>query len=407
MSQQEIYALIDVNNCYVSCERVFNPKLNHRPVVVLSNNDGCVVARSEEAKALGIKMAVPFFQIQDLIEKHQVAVLSSNYALYAEMSQRFHAILAQYVAEDEQEIYSIDESFLKLTAYAQQFDLNVYAEQMRARIKQWIGLPVCVGIGRTKTEAKLANYMAKKAKRFKGICNLVEMSPQHRDYFYSLIDVSEVWGVGRQNRKKLIQYGINSVLDLAQAFSVVIQRTVMELQGQACIELERAPEARKQIVASRSFGEKITQLDDLNEALAKYVQDAVQRLRKQQALCATLIVFVQSNPFDRLLPYYNKSLAIDLDDPTDSVTVLVKNALKLLAQIYKPDVIYKKCGVMLVDLMPKQSYVPRLFADVAQMQNNENLMQAYEQIQQKYGKHKIAVGVVICLIVNGLGKKTV
>lgn len=413
MSQQEIYALIDVNNCYVSCERVFNPKLNHRPVVVLSNNDGCVVARSEEAKALGIKMAVPFFQIQDLIEKHQVAVLSSNYALYAEMSQRFHAILAQYVAADEQEIYSIDESFLKLTAYAQQFDLNVYAEQMRARIKQWIGLPVCVGIGRTKTEAKLANYMAKKAKRFKGICNLVEMSPQHRDYFYSLIDVSEVWGVGRQNRKKLTQYGINSVLDLAQcpahrlaqAFSVVMQRTVMELQGQACIELERAPEARKQIVASRSFGEKITQLDDLNEALAKYVQDAVQRLRKQQALCATLIVFVQSNPFDRLLPYYNKSLAIDLDDPTDSVTVLVKNALKLLAQIYKPDVIYKKCGVMLVDLMPKQSYLPRLFADVAQMQNNENLMQAYEQIQQKYGKHKIAVGSCYLPDRKWVGKK--
>ena len=400
MSRQEIYALVDVNNCYVSCERLFNPKLNYRPVIVLSNNDGCAVARSQEAKDLGIKMGVPLFQIKDIVKQHNVVVLSSNYALYAEMSHRFHAILGQYVAPDEQEIYSIDESFLKLTTYAKHHDLNVYARDMRARILQWIGLPVCVGIGRTKTEAKLANHMAKKAKRFHGVCNLEDMDPKHREYFYSLIDVSEVWGVGRKHSAKLKQYGIHTVLDLARssphrlgkAFSVVMQRTVLELQGQACIELEHAPEPRKQIVASRSFGEKITELDDLKEALAKYVQDAVKRLRAEQALCGTLIVFVQSNPFDKHIPYYGKSLSLDLDEPTDSVTVLVREALKILEKVYKAGVLYKKCGVILTDMVDKNSYIPALFTDHDAIQKNENLMQTYEQIQQRFGKTKLAVG---------------
>lgn len=414
MSRQEIYALVDVNNCYVSCERFFNLNLNNCPVIVLSNNDGCVVARSQEAKDLGIKMGVPLFQIKNIVEQHQVEVLSSNYALYAEMSRRFHAILGQYVAPDEQEIYSIDESFLKLTAYAQQFDLNVYAEEIRARIKQWIGLPVCIGIGRSKTEAKIANYMAKKAKRFNGVCNLVEMNPQHRDYFWSLIDVAEVWGVGRQHSKKLKQYGINTVLDLAQcsphrlgkAFSVVMQRTLMELQGQACIELEHAPEPKKQIVASRSFGEKITELDDLKEALAKYVQDAVKRLRAEHVLCGTVIVFVQSNLFDKHLPYYGKILSLDLDEPTDSVTILVRIALKILERTYKAGVVYKKCGVMLTDLIDKQRYIPALFADQEKIKSNERLMQAYENIQQKYGKTKLAVGSCYLLNRKWSGKQT-
>lgn len=215
-SEEEIYALIDVNNCYVSCERLFNPKLKNVPVIVLSNNDGCVVARSQEAKDLGIKMGIPLFQIRDIIDKHNVQVLSSNYALYAEMSNRFHSILAEYVALGEQEIYSIDECFLKVTAYAKNYDLTEYAQDMRRRILQWIGLPVCVGIGRSKTEAKLANYMAKKAKRFNSICDLSSMDPKYRDYFSSLIDVSEVWGVGLKHSKKLNSIGINTVLDLAQ-----------------------------------------------------------------------------------------------------------------------------------------------------------------------------------------------
>ncbi len=182
----KVFALVDVNNCYVSCERVFNPSLNNKPVIVLSNNDGCAVARSQEAKDLGIKMGVPLFKIKDIVQQHNVEVLSSNYALYAEMSRRFHKILLDFVTESEQEIYSIDECFLDLTAYEQNYDLTDYAHEMRNRIQKWIGLPVCVGIGRSKTQAKIANHMAKKGKRFGGVCNLVSMEPKHRDYFFQL-----------------------------------------------------------------------------------------------------------------------------------------------------------------------------------------------------------------------------
>ncbi|WP_312309796.1 Y-family DNA polymerase, partial [Acinetobacter variabilis] len=297
--QQEIYALIDVNNCYVSCERLFNPKLNHVPVIVLSNNDGCVVSRSQEAKDLGIKMAVPLFQIRDIVEQYQVQVLFSNYALYAEMSKRFHSILSEYVAPGEQEVYSIDECFLKITAYTKNHNLIEYGQDMRRRILQWIGLPVCVGIGRSKTEAKLANYMAKKAKRFNGVCDLSSMNQKHRNYFWSLIDVAEVWGVGRQQSKKLKNLGIYTVLDLAQAdchrigklFSVLMQRTVMELQGVSCIELEQTCQPKKQIISSRSFGSRVTDLEALTEAMSDYLQNAVKRLREDQSLCGCIIAF--------------------------------------------------------------------------------------------------------------------
>ena len=257
----KIFALIDVNNCYVSCERMFNPNLNNKPVIVLSNNDGCAVARSQEAKDIGIKMGVPLFQIRDIVQKYNVQVLSSNYSLYEEMSRRFHKILLEYVTEAEQEIYSIDECFLDLTAYEQIFDLSDYAHQMRDRIQKWIGLPVCVGIGRSKTQAKIANHMAKKGKRFGGVCNLATMDLKHRDYFFSIIDVSEVWGVGRKHTKKLQSMGINTVYDLAcsnpvemkKQFSIVMARTVSELQGVSCIEIEHSPESKKQIISSRSF----------------------------------------------------------------------------------------------------------------------------------------------------------
>lgn len=399
-SKQEIYALIDVNNCYVSCERLFNPSLINKPVIVLSNNDGCAVARSQEAKDLGIKMGVPLFKIRDIVEQHNVQVLSSNYALYAEMSHRFHSILGQYVAPDEQEIYSIDECFLKLTAYAEHYDLDDLAREMKDRILKWIGLPVCVGIGRTKTEAKIANHMAKKAKRFNGVCNLVDMDSRQREHFWGIIEVSEVWGVGRKHSKRLNDMGVNTVLDLSKCsphqigklFSSVMQRTVMELQGISCIELEDTPPPKKQIVASRSFGEKITDIGDMREAICKYVQDAVKRLREDGSLCGTLIVFVQSNPFDKNVPYYGKSTSIDLPEPSDSVTVLARYSLKLLDQVYKSGIQFKKCGVMLSDLIDKDSYIPELFADHESIETNERIMVAYEHIQKRFGKTKISVG---------------
>lgn len=212
-----IFALVDVNNCYVSCERVFDPSLNGKPVVVLSNNDGCVVARSAEAKALGIKMGIPLFKIKDIIQQHQVAVLSSNYTLYGEMSRRFMAILAEFVSPTEQEPYSIDECFLELTQYQQQHELTAYAQAMRATIKQWIGLPCCIGIGYSKTQAKLANQLAKKISSFNGVCDFTSIDPLILEDLLVNIEVSNIWGVGRQNKERLAALNILTALDLVLA----------------------------------------------------------------------------------------------------------------------------------------------------------------------------------------------
>lgn len=398
--EEQVFALIDINNCYVSCERLFNPKLHNVPVIVLSNNDGCAVARSNEAKALGIKMGVPYFKIKDLVAEHHVQVLSSNYALYAEMSRRFHAILGQYVAPHDQEIYSIDECFLNLTSLKQNYDLDAYCKQMQERIDQWIGLPVSIGIGRSKTEAKLANFIAKKAKRFNGVCNLYSMPPAHREVYASRIDVGEVWGIGTQQLKKLNEIGIRTVLDLmcsnphqlGKLFNVCMQRTLMELQGISCIALEDQPSPRKQIVASRSFGERITALEDLTEAMTKYVQDAVYRMRKEKLCCGVITAFVQSNPFDQQKSYYSKAQSFKFGQPTDSLLDLVKAAQHLLKQIYKQGIEYKKCGVFFSELIAKDKLVYDLFTDHHQLTKNDSLLETFEDIQQRFGKSKIAVG---------------
>lgn len=396
----KVFALVDVNNCYVSCERVFNPSLNDKPVIVLSNNDGCAVARSQEAKDLGIKMGVPLFKIKDIVQQHNVQVLSSNYALYAEMSRRFHKILLDFVTESEQEIYSIDECFLDLTAYEQNYDLTDYAHEMRNRIQKWIGLPVCVGIGRSKTQAKIANYMAKKGKRFSGVCNLVAMEPKHRDYFFSIIDVSEVWGVGRKHTKKLQSIGINTVYDLTcsspqemkKTFSIVMARTVSELQGTSCIEIEHSPDSKKQIVASRSFGNKVTELDDLKEAISMYAQDACSRLRSEKLLCGCILAFVQSNPFDPNVPFYNKSISYTFPEETDSALDLVQAATVMISHIYKEGIKYKKCGVILTCLEPKAGHTYDLLTDMNEIAKKEKLMNALESVHEKFGKKKLGVG---------------
>lgn len=396
----KVFALVDVNNCYVSCERVFNPSLNNKPVIVLSNNDGCAVARSQEAKDLGIKMGVPLFKIKDIVQQHNVEVLSSNYALYAEMSRRFHKILLDFVTESEQEIYSIDECFLDLTAYEQNYDLTNYAHEMRDRIQKWIGLPVCVGIGRSKTQAKIANHMAKKGKRFGGVCNLVSMEPKHRNYFFSIIDVSEVWGVGRKHTKKLQSMGINTVYDLTcsspqemkKLFSIVMARTVAELKGTSCIEIEHSPESKKQIVASRSFGNKVTELDDLKEAISMYAQDACSRLRSEKLLCGCILAFVQSNPFDPNVPFYNKSVSYTFPEATDSALDLVQAATVMISHIYKAGIKYKKCGVILTCLEPKAGHTYDLLTDMNEIAKKEKLMNALENVHDKFGKKKLGVG---------------
>ncbi|ENW61762.1 Y-family DNA polymerase [Acinetobacter baumannii] len=398
--ENKVFFLIDVNNMYVSCERVFDPSLNNKPVIVLSNNDGCAVARSNEAKSLNIKMGVPLFQIKDIVQQHNVIVLSSNYAMYAEMSRRFHTILASYVTDEEVEPYSIDECFVDFSAYEKNFDLEKVGQQMRQQIWKWLGLPVCVGIGRSKTEAKIANHIAKKNPGFNSVCDLVNMDPCNKEYYFSLIEVSEVWGVGRKHSKKLQSMGINTVLDLACAepremqkkFSIVMARTIYELQGISCIEIEHTPPSKKQIVASRSFGGRVTELTDLKEAISMYAQDACKRLRDEGLLCGCMIAFVQSNPFDPNVPFYNKSITGSFSEPTDCAVDFVKAATRMLNEIYKEGIKYKKCGVVLTGLEPKSGHTYDLLTDFEHIEKKECLMKAMDGIHSKFGKKKISVG---------------
>ncbi|HFG7008480.1 Y-family DNA polymerase [Acinetobacter baumannii] len=404
--ENKVFFLIDVNNMYVSCERVFDPSLNDKPVIVLSNNDGCAVARSNESKALNIKMGVPLFQIKDIVQQHNVIVLSSNYAMYAEMSRRFHTILASYVTAEEVEPYSIDECFVDFTAYEKNFDLEKVGQQMHQQIWKWLGLPVCVGIGRSKTEAKIANHIAKKNPGFNSVCDLVNMDPCNKEYYFAQIDVSEVWGVGRKHSKKLQSMGINTVLDLACAepremqkrFSIVMARTIYELQGISCIEIEHTPPSKKQIVASRSFGGRVTELTDLKEAISMYAQDACKRLRDEKLLCGCVIAFVQSNPFDPNVPFYNKSITGSFSEPTDCALDFVRAATRMLNDIYKEGIKYKKCGVVLTGLEPKSGHIYDLLTDFEHIEKKECLMKAMDGIHSKFGKKKLGVGP--CFVPN-------
>jgi len=398
--ENKVFFLIDVNNMYVSCERVFDPSLNDKPVIVLSNNDGCAVARSNESKVLGIKMGVPLFQIKDIVQQHNVLVLSSNYSMYAEMSRRFHKILSSYVTAEEVEPYSIDECFVDFTAYEKNFDLEKVGQQMREQIWKWLGLPVCVGIGRSKTESKIANHIAKKNPGFNSVCDLLNMDPCNKEYYFSLIEVSEVWGVGRKHSKKLQSMGINTVLDLACAepremqkkFSIVMARTIYELQGISCIEIEHTPPSKKQIVASRSFGGRVTELTDIKEAISMYAQDACKRLRDEGLLCGCMIAFVQSNPFDSNVPFFNKSITGSFSEPTDCAIDFVKAATRMVSDIYREGIKYKKCGVVLTGLEPKSGHTYDLLTDFEHIEKKECLMKAMDGIHSKFGKKKIGIG---------------
>lgn len=398
-AQDRIIALIDINNCYVSCERLFQPKLRNRPVIVLSNNDGCAVARSQEAKDLGIKMGVPLFKIKDIVEQHNVQVLSSNYAVYAEMSRRFVNTIKCFVSEKDVEQYSIDETFADLTSYVNH-DVNEIAQNIKDTLWKWLALPVCVGIGRSKTEAKMANHVAKKNKHFSGICNFVEMDPCIKEYVLNDIEVSEVWGVGRKHSKKLEAMGIKSVLDLAlsnpqyieQQFSVVMKRTVLELTGTACIELEQTPPSKKQIISSKSFGQRVTDLDSLREAVSSFLQSAVKRLRKDNSLCGCVIVSAESNKFDANKPFYRKSISIGFAEPTDSAAVMIKAVIKRIDEIYKEGIEFKKCGVILTGIEPKETYIHDLLADLDAIEVDEKLQTTLEDVKEKFGDKILAIG---------------
>lgn len=362
-----VIALVDCNNFYVSCERVFNPKLANRPVVVLSNNDGCAVARSNEAKALGIEMGTPWFKLRDLARREGVVACSSNYALYADMSNRVMSILARY--SPHQEVYSIDECFLDLTGGANG-DREQCGREIRERVRQWTGLPVCVGIAPTKTLAKLANHIAKKHPLFNGVCDFNAMSPLESDHWLSVLEVGDVWGVGRRLTPKLAELGIRSVLDLRRAdpsmlrsrFSVMMEKTNRELNGVACIGVEELSPPKKQIVSSRSFGVLVSDLQSLEESVSLYVSRASEKLRRQNSYTGFVQVFIQTSPFNPRRPYYGNSITIGLPTPTDNTMQIAKAALGGLKRIYRAGFDYQKAGVMLSGIVPPSAVQPDFLA---------------------------------------------
>lgn len=387
-------ALIDMNNFYVSCERVFNPKLINKPVVVLSNNDGCAVARSNEVKALGVGMGAPWFKFKDLAKEHGIIAYSSNYALYANMSNRVMSILRQF--SPNQEVYSIDESFLDLTGF-QTRDLVEYGQQMRKRILRWTGLPACVGIGSTKTLAKLANHCAKKRPVFDSVCNFNTMDESSLNLMLSEIEVGEVWGVGRKLAPKLNALGINTVLDLKQAdperlrqqFSVVMEKTIRELNGTVCIELEEVAPPKKQIVSSRSFGHPVRDYNSLAESITLYISRAAEKLRKQHLFAGSVYVYIRTSPFKENDPFYSNGMTIPMPTPTDDTRQLVNVALWGLKRIYKPNYNYAKAGVMLSELVPVEGVQSDLFSTVQSTTKSEKLMTTMDAINKKMGKESI------------------
>ena len=360
-------AIIDVNNFYVSCERVFNPKLENKPVVVLSNNDGCAISRSNEAKALGIKMGTPWFKFKEFAKQENVTALSSNYTLYLDMSHRVMTLLSKF--SPDQEVYSIDESFLDLTSFKSK-DLIQYSQQIKTKIKQWTGLPVSIGIGSTKTLSKLANHIAKKNSSFKGVCNLNVMDKDTLETWMSHIPVNEVWGVGRSLALKLNQLGIISVLDLKladpdyirQQFSIVLEKTVRELNGVICMELKDIAEPNKEIMVSRSFGRRVKDKQELIEAVTAYTSRAAERMRKQESVATSLYIYIRTSPHDDKKQYAN-GINIPLFQPTDDSMALTNAALLGLDYIYREGFDYQKAGVTLCNLTSKDKMQGNLFND--------------------------------------------
>lgn len=393
-----VFALVDCNNFYASCEKLFNPKLKDTPVVVLSNNDGCVVARSAEVKALGIPMGVPWFQIQDEARRHGIVAFSSNYALYADMSNRVVEVLSQFSPSIE--VYSIDECFLELSGFERR-NYQVYGAEMRRRIADWLGLAVCVGTGSSKTLAKLANHCAKKGLAGQhGVCDFTTMRTDELDKLFERIDVGEVWGVGRKITERLETMDIHTVRQLRDAdaetirsrFSVVLERTVRELRGVSCLDLEDVAPAKQQIMSSRSFGQLVYGQEELKEAVASYISRAAEKLRAQDSLAGALQVYVRTNVFKPETPQYQRAMTIPLPEATADTLVLTAWGLRLLHRIYRSGYGYHKAGVALLNIVPRAHQQFSLFvpSNIA-AGRREKLMETLDIINERYGRGTMRV----------------
>ncbi len=391
-----MFALVDGNNFYVSCERAFRPDLKNRPVVVLSNNDGCAIARSNEAKALGIRMGAPWFECRHLAEEHGVVALSANFVLYGDMSDRMMSVAGGL--GPGQEIYSIDESFIDMAGV--KGDLTARAQRVRERVLQWTGIPTGIGIAPTKTLAKLANHIAKSADRKAGsypaelarVCNLTSLPAADLDAVLHDTDVSEVWGVGRRIAEQLNEGGVHTVLDLVRLdpatvrrrWSVVLERTVRELQGQQCITLEDQPAPKKEIAFTRSFGGAVTELADLIAAVTRFASGAAVKLRAQGSKAGQLQVFAHTSAF-RPGPKYSRSLILPLRRPTDDTVALVNAAVRGIEAIYRPGFNFSKAGVMLLDLQDGNLEQGELDLE-PEPPARGHLMDALDKLNDRYGR---------------------
>ena len=375
-------ALADCNNFYVSCERVFRPALRNRPVIVLSNNDGCAVARSNEAKELGIAMGAPYHQIKKLCERNGVTVFSSNYELYGDMSRRVTSVLRRFAPELE--IYSIDESFLNLTGVEAPLLLS---QRIRKTVLRWTGIPISIGLGQTKTLAKLANRLAKKKKT--GCFQILK----NDENSLGQIPIEDIWGVGRRLSVRLHRVGLTHALGFVQAPSsiirsiggVTLERTQRELSGISCLEMEQVPQPRKNTCSSRSFGRPIETLVELEEAVANYAVKATRKIRSEGTVASALQVFIHTNRFREDQAQYSNSRTLAFDEPTDDLIRIVKNAKSLLRSIFRKGYSYKKAGILLLDLLPQGTQQSLLFEEHTNPRRRE-FIDSFEEVAARYGQ---------------------
>ena len=385
-------ALVDCNSFYVSCERLFNPSLIKKPIVVLSSNDGCIISRSTEAKALGIKMGEPYFKVERIVKKNNVKIFSSNYSLYGDISRRVMKTLKQFSPQIE--IYSIDEAFLNLSSIKDE-NLLEYGNKIRSTILKWTGIPTSIGIATTKTLSKVANYLAKKEQS--GVINLI--NSKQTDKLLTEIKINDVWGVGRQLTKFYIKNGINTAYQLKNISNSWVKkntnvfgsRTVMELKGVPCISLESHQEKRKNCCVSRSFGKKVTKLEELQESVTTHCLNAAEKIRADNQTVKKLTVFIRTSPFQKEKNYYANTKNVDLPIRTNDSIELVKQALIILKHIYKEGCQYQKAGIVLSGLKDVDIYKTNLFSVISSEEKRKKLMKVIDYTNTKYGRDALSI----------------
>ncbi len=391
LSLNKSIALIDCNNFYASCERIFNPKLIDRAIVVLSNNDGCIIARSKEAKKLGIKMGEPYFKAKKIIEKNNVKVFSSNYSLYGDISQRVMETLSSFSSDIE--IYSIDEAFLSLNGFEND-ELNTYCQHIRKTIKKWVGIPVSIGVGSTKTLSKIANNLAKKHAYYKGVCilkNLIEIKNGLKS-----TPIEDVWGIGRRLSLFLRKNNIDDAYCFSQMdrgwvrknMGVVGEKTYLELNGVSCLDLDLSPSDKKSSCVSRSFNKPIEKLFDLEESVSTYGSRVSEKIREEGLVAESMSVFVLTNHFNRREKQYSNSIKLQLPFPTNNSINIVKRALEGVRKIYRPGYRYKKAGVILYGLTRHNLTKGLLDYD---REISDSMMEVMDKINNRYGSATLKI----------------